>query len=58
VTARVSFKQDDVKRAVKGAIDAGVQVGRVEVQPDGKIVIIPVSVAANDSESDGSWQGF
>lgn len=58
MTARAAFKQDDVRRAVKGATDAGLVIGRVEVQPDGKIVIIPQSSAANDAESDGSWKGF
>lgn len=58
MTARVAFKQDDVKRAVKGAVDGGVEIGRVEVEPDGKIVIIPRSSAANDGDSDGSWKGF
>ena len=38
--ARAPFKQIDVKRAVKGVADAGQLVGRVEIDRDGKIVIL------------------
>lgn len=34
------FLQSDVRRAVQGAMDAGLVVARVEIDPDGKIVII------------------
>jgi hypothetical protein len=33
------FKQCDVTRAVKAAVKAGVTVTRIEIAPDGKIVI-------------------
>lgn len=36
---RTSFKQSDVTRAVKGVEKAGVRVGRVEITPNGKIII-------------------
>lgn len=36
---RTSFKQSDVTRAVKGVEKAGMRVGRVEITPNGKIVI-------------------
>ena len=39
-----SFKQSDVTRAVKGAVAAGVQVGRVEITKDGSIVVVPSSM--------------
>ena len=35
-----SFKQGDVRRLVKAAIAAGVEVARVEVDRDGKITVI------------------
>jgi len=35
-----TFKQRDVKAALKAARDAGVEVARVEVDKDGKIVVI------------------
>jgi hypothetical protein len=34
------FLQSDVRRAVQGAMDAGITVARVEIDPDGKIVIV------------------
>jgi len=34
------FKQGDVTRAVKGAFAAGAQAVRIEVDRDGKIVVI------------------
>jgi hypothetical protein len=34
------FKQSDVRRAIQGAMAAGLSVARVEIDRDGKIVII------------------
>src|SRR3546814_1502480 len=34
-----TFRQTDVTRAIKAALAAGVPVARIEVAPDGKIVI-------------------
>ena len=39
--APYSFKQRDVTRAVKAVVAAGLAEERVEVDRDGKIVIIP-----------------
>ena len=33
------FRQHDLTRALKGAIAAGVQITRVEIDPSGKIMI-------------------
>jgi hypothetical protein len=46
MTARTSFKQDDVSRAVKGVKAAGLQVARVVVV-EGRIEVI---VGEPDSE--------
>jgi hypothetical protein len=35
-----SFKQGDVTKALKGAAAAGMDVNRVEIDRDGKIVVI------------------
>lgn len=36
------FKQIDVTRAVKAVEAAGLRVGRIEIDPNGKIVILTV----------------
>ncbi len=38
--ARIPFRQADVSRAVKGATVARLVIGRVEIDQDGKIVIV------------------
>lgn len=35
-----TFKQSDIKRAVAGASAAGMTISRVEIERDGKIVVI------------------
>ena len=35
-----TFKQRDVKAAIKAAVDAGVSVARIEVDREGRIIII------------------
>ena len=36
-----TFKQSDVTKALKATVKAGIAVGRVEIDKDGKIVIVP-----------------
>lgn len=36
----LTFKQQDVTRAVRGTIAAGIDVWRVEIDRDGKIVLV------------------
>lgn len=45
MTQPARFKQDDLKRAVAGVTAAGMRVGRVEIDPNGKIVILSETVA-------------
>ena len=40
MTAQARFREADVKRAAAGVMRAGVPIARVEIDPDGKIVII------------------
>ena len=47
--APAMFRQSDVKRAIKAAVAAGLRVARIEVAPDGRIVIIPGN--AQDGEA-------
>jgi hypothetical protein len=51
---RQTFKKCDVTRAVKGAAAAGIDVRRVEIDREGKIVVIagaPASTPDNDHET-------
>ena len=49
------FTQADVKRAIKGAKAAG-ENARVELRPDGVIVIIPVT-KRETTENENEWDG-
>lgn len=40
MTARARFTQSDIKRAMAGALAAGVAAPKIEIDPTGKIVII------------------
>lgn len=51
MTAPARFKQDDLTRAVRGAERAGMRVGRVEIAPDGSIVLVSESVAPSAPEN-------
>ena len=48
---RASFKQSDVTRAIKGAANAGMRVGRIEITSNGKIVILPQTTVQNQTEN-------
>jgi len=41
MTAAVRFTQADLKRAAAGTMAAGLSIARIEIDPNGKIVIIP-----------------
>jgi hypothetical protein len=56
MTARVSFKQDDVARAVKGALCGGIRVARVEISPvDGRIVIVAETPSLSRRPETNPW---
>lgn len=55
MTARAKFTQADVKRAVVGATAAGLGIQKIEIDRDGKIVIVTTQakpVADNDEWAD------
>lgn len=52
MTAPTPFKQNDVKRAIKGALTAGLDVGRVEIDREGTIVICAKGSALNSNVDD------
>jgi hypothetical protein len=41
-----TFKQTDVTRAIKAAVKAGVKDWRVEIDRDGKIIVVAAAPAA------------
>jgi hypothetical protein len=49
VSAVARFRQVDVTRALKGAEAAGFRIGRIEIDRDGKIVILSDSAPATDA---------
>ena len=51
-----TFRKTDVTRAIKAAENAGMKIGRVEVDSAGTISLIPGNVAeANSSEEGDQW---
>lgn len=52
MTARARFTQADIRRAMAGAIAAGVVAPKIEIDPTGKIIIIadPKIRKAKDDE--------
>lgn len=49
---QAQFKQVDVTRALKGAVAAGMDVGRVEIDRNGKIVLVR---ADNTTPQTNEW---
>ena len=54
-----TFKQRDLKAAIKAAAQSGAKIARVEVKPDGTIVVVlgdpPPTVPEKDLGSDDQW---
>jgi hypothetical protein len=53
------FRQSDLAKAIKAAVQAGLTVGRVEISPDGKIAVIagkPGQEEQNPTQTElGEW---
>ena len=47
--------QTEIKQAVKAVVDAGVEVARVEVNKDGRIVVFAGKLGEPLSSESGSW---
>jgi hypothetical protein len=53
-----TFRQNDVTRAIKATKAAGVDIARIEIAKDGRIIIItPVEAAQIGAEEENSWDG-
>jgi hypothetical protein len=53
--ARSIFKQQDITKAIKGAAKAGVNIARIEIAKDGRIVIITAAEAAQIESEGNEW---
>ncbi len=53
--APCNFRQRDLTRAIKGARAAGIDVARIEIEKDGKIVILPAQLAATPETGGNEW---
>ena len=49
------FRQQDVTRAFRAAQAAGVKVARVEIDRDGKIVIVLADDLEHERREENSW---
>lgn len=52
MTAPARFKQSDVKRALSGALAAGIGIRKIEIDRDGKIIIIPATENKPEADND------
>lgn len=52
---RLRFKEADVSRALKGALKAGLDVGRVEIDASGRIVILPKGAVTESANELDKW---
>ena len=54
------FKQSDVTKAIKAMVKAGIADGRVEIDKNGKIVIViarPEDAANSEKPGKNEWDG-
>lgn len=56
--ARAAFRQADVRRAVEGAVGAGLSVARIEIDAAGKIVIISEAGAQHEAAAADARTGI
>ena len=50
-----TFKQSDVTKAVKAVVAAGVEVARVEVDKDGRIVVVAGKAVPDAGRGGNEW---
>jgi hypothetical protein len=54
-----TFKQRDVTKAIKGTVKAGIAVERVEIDKNGKIIIVTAKseAASGNNLEKNEWDG-
>jgi hypothetical protein len=56
---RQTFRRTDLTRAIKGAISAGIEIARAEIEPQtGKIVIVFGKSVASSTANSGELGGW
>ena len=50
-----NIRQSEVSRAVKGVQQAGITIERVEIEPNGKIVVLVHSSTADKDKAINEW---
>jgi hypothetical protein len=53
-----SFRQTDLTRALKGARSAGIEIARIEIDKDGRIIVItgkPTEALFEESKERNEW---
>lgn len=53
---RTTFRITDVKRAVKGATTAGLAIARVEIDADGRIILVTGSPQPEPATPFDAWK--
>lgn len=54
-TRRPTFKQIDITRAIRGARAAGAENVRIELSPDGRMIVQTVPTAADSQAFSNPW---
>jgi hypothetical protein len=53
-----TFRQSDLAKAIKGAKAGGLDIARVEITPDGRIIVIAGSgLSEQNAASSNPWDG-
>jgi hypothetical protein len=52
---QLTFRQNDVARAIKGAVAGGLTVQRIEVDKAGKIIVVVSETYKTEPPSSNSW---
>ncbi len=53
--ANCTFRKRDVTAAIQAAVKAGLEIGRVEIGSDGRIIIVPGKPAELDNSESNEW---
>jgi hypothetical protein len=53
MSREVTFRQSDITRALRAAAGAGREVRRVEINRDGKIILVLIEAAESERKIDG-----